>query len=846
MTTNRQRRRLRITGLVQGVGFRPFLWRLARRHGLGGWVANDAAGVLVEIVGEADRIRAFLESISREAPPLARINQITEQPMPQGSDLAEPAADERLFVIRPSLGGGDKATELASDGSPCSACLAEMRDPANRRFHYPFINCTDCGPRYSIITALPYDRLRTTMAGFAMCEECQREYSDPADRRFHAQPIGCPACGPVVWFTAAGDPNGLATTRPTTGPLGEAAIHIARERLRSGQILAIKGVGGFQLLCDATSVDAVAALRSRKHRPRKPFAVMVPDRAAAERLVDLDDQSARLLGDHSRPILLLPRHSQPAVVLADAVTAGSCFLGVMLPSSPLHELLLADDQASGGALPMPPLVVTSGNVADAFLIHDNGSAAAGLATIADGFLMHDRPIQVACDDSVVRCIDGMPLPIRLARGHAPQTVRLADDGPCVLAVGGELKATLCLAHGRQAILSQHLGDVAGPDTLDALTATARHLIALTAAEPERIVADLHPGYLSTRWAAELAHAKRLPLVQVQHHEAHAAALLAEHGLSLETVEPVLVACFDGTGYGRDGTLQGSEFLLIHAGDITRVAHLTGFPLPGGDAAIRQPWRTAVGLLTAISASDTTAWPAGWLPASPEALDAVRQQTMRGIACPTTSSMGRLFDAAASLAGLCHEISFEAEAAMRLEVAAENALANQAPSTPLAFELQQHSQPWPLGGCVHSLPPQEVAVCDPQKPWLGGSPKWKKAMDAFFHGQLEIRWQPLLRRLCLDMAAGHPAGSMALGFHLAVTNLIGEVAARVRTEIAGGASAAPLRHIGLTGGVFQNRLLCEQTIAQLTHDGFEPLLPTRLPANDGGLSLGQAILGRTRD
>jgi hydrogenase maturation protein HypF len=578
---------------------------------------------------------------------------------------------------------------------------------------------------------------------------------------------------------------------------------VAHQRLRSGQILAIKGVGGFQLLCDATNVDAVAALRSRKHRPRKPFAVMVPDRAAAERLVDLDDQSARLLGDRSRPILLLPRRSQPAVVLADAVAAGSHFLGVMLPSSPLHELLLPRAHDPGGSLPMPPLVVTSGNIADEPLVHNNTLAASRLASIADGFLMHDRPIQVACDDSVVRCIDGMPLPIRLARGHAPQTVRLADEGPCVLAVGGELKATLCLAHGRQAILSQHLGDVAGPDTLDALTATARQLISLTAAEPERIVADLHPGYLSTRWAAELAHAKQLPLVQVQHHEAHAAALLAEHGLSLMTAEPVLVACFDGTGYGRDGTLQGSEFLLIHAGDITRVAQLAGFPLPGGDAAIRQPWRTAVGLLAVLNANGTAAWPAGRLPASPEAIDALCQQTMRGIACPTTSSMGRLFDAAASLAGLCHEISFEAEAAMRLEVAAENALVNQAPSTPLAFELQ-HSPLWPL----------------------------------------TIRWQPLLRQLCLDLAAGHPAESVALGFHQAVTHLIGEVAACVRQQLAGSTSAAPLCQIGLTGGVFQNRVLCEQTIARLTRDGFEPLLPTRLPANDGGLSLGQAILGRT--
>ena len=497
--------------------------------------------------------------------------------------------------------------------APCSACLSELRDPTNRRFRYPFLNCTDCGPRFTIITSLPYDRPRTTMAGFAMCEACRREYTDPADRRFHAQPIACPACGPVVWYADTNDLAGRVDNRPSAGPLGEAAFRAAREQLRAGRILAIKGVGGFQLVCDATDAAAVARLRSRKHRPRKPFAVMVRDRAAAEGLTTINDQAAGLLGGPARPIVLLPRRQQPEVHLAEAVAFGGGFLGVMLPSSPLHELLIDDDPP--GVDPLPPLVVTSGNLAEEPIIHDNIAAAARLAAIADGFLMHDRPIHVPCDDSVVRCVAGMPLPIRLARGDAPQTFRLADDGPCVLAVGGELKATLCLAYGLLAILSQHLGDIASPESLDALTAAAHHLQSLSGTTPERIVADLHPGYLSTQWARAFAKSQQLPLVQVQHHEAHAAALLAEHGCSLPTAKPVLVACFDGTGYGRDGSIQGSEFLLVHDGRMERVAHLEAFPLPGGEAAIREPWRIAVGLLASLGDNTPLPWPRNRLPAA---------------------------------------------------------------------------------------------------------------------------------------------------------------------------------------------------------------------------------------
>ena len=798
MDVRSQRRQLRITGLVQGVGFRPFLWRLAGRHGLGGWVANDAAGVVVEIAGEPQAVAAFVSCIPEEAPPLAIVEQIvdlTATTVAEGEPSQAPAA----FVIRPSQASSGGAAVLPADVGPCSACLSELRDPTNRRFRYPFLNCTDCGPRFTIITSLPYDRPRTTMAGFAMCEACRREYTDPADRRFHAQPIACPACGPVVWYADTNDLAGRVASRPSAGPLGEVALSVAREQLRAGRILAIKGVGGFQLVCDATDAEAVARLRSRKQRPRKPFAVMVRDRAAAEALTTISDQAAGLLGGPARPIVLLPRRQQPEVHLAEAVVFGGGFLGVMLPSSPLHELLIDDDPP--GVDPLPPLVVTSGNLAEEPIIHDNVAAAARLAAIADGFLMHDRPIHVPCDDSVVRCVAGLPLPIRLARGDAPQTFRLADDGPCVLAVGGELKATLCLAHDRRAILSQHLGNIASPESLDALTAAAHHLQSLSGTTPERIVADLHPGYLSTQWARAFAESQQLPLVQVQHHEAHAAALLAEHGCSLQTAKPVLVACFDGTGYGRDGSIQGGEFLLVHEGRMERVAHLEAFPLPGGEAAIREPWRIAVGLLASLGDSTLLPWPRNRLPAAESTMATVRRQAAHGLACPQSTSMGRLFDAAASLTGLCHAISFEAEAAMRLEEAAGEAQA--ARRVRGSFLLPQASQAFPL----------------------------------------TIRWQELIRQVCCDVADGVDAADISRGFHDAVARLIVDVAARVHQQLQAADPATGLRQVGLTGGVFQNQRLCEQTLALLSGAGFEPLLPTRLPANDGGLSLGQAILGR---
>lgn len=793
-----QRRQLAITGLVQGVGFRPFLWRLARRYRLAGWVENGPGGVLAEVEGPAATIDAFLASMQGEAPPLARIDAITSRGVAVAT-RHEATELEQVFVIRPSSTSGATRAGISPDVAPCEACLAEMHDPSDRRFRYPFLNCTNCGPRLTIQTGLPYDRPQTTLSGFGMCEACEREYADPADRRFHAQPIACPRCGPAVWYTESGDAPALAVCRSDAVHLSEHAITMARAVLRAGGVLAVKGVGGFHLICDATSAGAVARLRARKHRPHKPFAVMVPDLASATMLTDVDDQSARFLEDASRPIVLLPKRQEPLLSLADTVAPESDFLGVMLPSSPLHVLL-----TEGLGEPLRPLVVTSGNLSDEPIAHTNTDAATQLATLADSFVMHDRPIEVPCDDSVVRCVAGMPQPIRLGRGHAPTTLPLPDDGPCVLAVGGDLKGTLCLALDRQAIVGPHLGNIASPEAFSALSRSAEHLLALYGAQPRRIVADLHPGALSTAWAGEFAAARGVPLVQVQHHEAHTAALLSEHGLSLDAHEPILVACFDGTGYGRDGTIQGGEFLLVHKGTIRRIAHLARFPLPGGETAVREPWRAALGFLSQLPAAGepSPAWP--WLnpPASEEAIALVRRQAALGIASSKSTSMGRLFDAVASLTGLRHRISFEAEAAMQLEAAAVRAQPLSEP-TPYAFDMPPETAPWPH----------------------------------------VISWQRLLEDVCRDVAAEVPTPIIAHRFHQAVANLIVHLARTTHRLLASMPSPTPLRQVGLTGGVFQNRLLCELVLAQFDHAGFELLLPTRLPANDGGLSFGQAVLGR---
>ena len=770
-----ERRSVRIIGVVQGVGFRPFLWRRATRLGLGGHVENGPDGVTAEIVGPAAAVAAFLDGLATAAPPLAIVDRVAVEVLP--GPLAGPPGAFR--ILESDRRGRDRPVPVPPDVAPCAACLRELTDPADRRFGHAFISCTDCGPRYTIVESLPFDREATTMRAFPMCVACGAEYRDPASRRFHAQTIACPHCGPRLWF-ARGGVGRVPEHADSAALLGGEAIDAAHDAIRGGGIVAIKGVGGFHLACDATNASAVERLRDRKRRLRKPLAVMVADLAAARRIARVDEQERRLLERPERPIVLVRRGGDGPGVAA-AVAPGSDLLGVMLPSSPLHHLLCAG---------LPPLVMTSGNLSEEPIATGNREAVARLAGIADAFLMHDRDIHVACDDSVVRCVGGVPLPARRSRGHCPLPIRLPAAGPTVLAVGGELKATLCVAHGTEAVMSQHVGDVENLETLEALDRTATGLVRLLGVSPAAVAADLHPGHLSARWAREFASARGLPLIRVQHHEAHVAALLTEHGLPLAEADGTIGVCFDGTGYGRDGTIQGGELLIVRRGAITRAAHLLPFALPGGDAAIRHPWRTALAVLHAAGLEAGGDLPCvAAVPARDRAI--VDRQLTGGFGCVPTTSMGRLFDAVASLTGLRHSIDYEAEAAIDLERAAAAAGAVG-----------------PYRGCVAEEP--------------GGS--------------ITLDWRPVVRGVVADVVAGLPAAAIARGFHRAIAALVVDACLLLRRRGAGGA-------VGLTGGVFHNALLTEHATTLLCNEGFDVLLHRAVPANDGGLALGQVAIAR---
>ncbi|MFO0798673.1 MAG: carbamoyltransferase HypF [Gemmataceae bacterium] len=737
------RRRLAVRGVVQGVGFRPFVYQLAVRHALTGVVGNDTAGVFIEVQGAADRVAAFAAELTARPPPLARVDAV------DAADL--PTVPETHFVIVASQTTAGRGSSVPADVATCVDCLRELLDPADRRFRYPFINCTHCGPRFTIIRRLPYDRPATTMAGFPMCAACEREYLDPADRRFHAQPVACPACGPRVWLEAGG----------ASVAAGDAAIREAGRVLDGGGLLAVKGVGGFHLACDAGTAAAVAKLRERKGRTDKPFAVMVPDIDAAKRIAEVGDDEAAVLTGPERPIVMVRRRDAGGLIAPGLNT-----VGLMLPYSPLHHLLV--DR---------PLVMTSGNRSDEPIARDNAEARGRLADLADAFLMHDRDIHTACDDSVVRVFAGHEYPVRRSRGYAPLPVKLPRAAKAVLAVGGELKATLCVTAGDHAYLSQHIGDVESPDTLAVLDRTADHMLALFGVAPEVVACDLHPGYLSAEWAARLAERRGVPLVRVQHHRSHVASLLADancHG------GPVLVACFDGTGYGTDGAVWGGEFFLADEGRIERVAHLKYVPLPGGDAAVRKPYRVALAHLWAAGI--------GWdsdMPSTTACGDVeqrvLRRQLERNVNCVPTSSMGRLFDAVASLAGVCQAVSYEGQAAMELEAVAGDG-----------------ADPYPFG--------------------VTGT------------GPLVLDTAPLLAAVVADVSGRTPAPRIAARFHTAVAEMVRVVAGRL---------AAPA--VGLTGGVFQNVTLLQLVADRLRAEGVAVLTHLQVPCNDGGLSLGQAVV-----
>lgn len=759
-----QRLLVEVRGTVQGVGFRPYVHTLATSLGLEGFVQNRGSAVFIDIEGEAAALERFLDALAGRPPALARIESVRcrrAAPVRHGSRPQDrrPAAG---FAIAPSDGAATPDTRVSPDVATCEACLAELFDPANRRFRHPFITCTGCGPRFTIVTGVPYDRPRTTMATFAMCVRCRREYEDPADRRFHAQPIACPHCGPTLAIR-----DGAAGRILAGDP-----VAVAVAALLDGHIVAIKGLGGYHLACDATSDAAVARLRQRKRREARPFAVMVPD-AVAGRL-DLDPAAHAALVSRERPIVLIDRRAwgPRAGALAAGVAPGSPAIGVMLPYTPLHHLIL---RAAGR-----PLVMTSGNAAGEPIAYEDGDAWTRLRGLADLFLTHDRPIHAPCDDSVVRVVAGGPTPIRRARGFVPAPIRLprAAAAP-TLAVGGHLKNTVCVAAGHRAWLSPHVGDLDGAAAYRALGDTVARSLDLLQVQPEVVVHDRHPDYLSTRFAEEFPAGLRLA---VQHHHAHVLACLAEHGVA----EPAIGVVFDGAGLGEDGAVWGGEFLLVEGADVRRLAHVAYVPLPGGDAAAREPWRAALAHLVCAGAGSHPGLESlRWADVSPRAVDLVRQMIARGVNAPPTSSVGRLFDAVASLVGLRQRVAFEGQAAMELE-----AVAVGPADRGYGLDLERTSDPW----TVHAA--------------------------------------PLVRAVARDVAAGVPREAIAASFHDAVAAMIADVASAL-------ARRAGTRHVALTGGVFQNARLTSAAAVRLAAAGLPPLLHRQVPCNDGGLSLGQA-------
>ncbi|MFJ6617938.1 carbamoyltransferase HypF [Kitasatospora sp. NPDC091335] len=752
---DRERRRVAVRGLVQGVGFRPFVHTLAGELGLAGTVTNTGEGVLAEIEGRRDALDAFCRRVAGDAPPLAQVDSVEHTPLT--------ATGATGFRILPSRPDGPRATLIPPDTATCADCLAELADPADRRHRHPFISCTNCGPRHTIVTGLPYDRADTTMAGFPMCPDCAREYADPADRRFHAQPVACHACGPTLALTVPGRP----------APGGEQALSEARRLLADGAILAVKGLGGYHLACDARDATAVALLRRRKRRRAKPFAVMARDLATVEALLPVDPVERELLTGQARPIVLLRRTGRP---IPEAVAPGSPDLGVMLPYTPLHHLLLA---APGPDL----LVMTSANLSGEPIVTDDREALDRLAPLVDGWLTHDRPIHVPCEDSVVRVVDGEQLPLRRSRGYAPLPIPLPVPVRPVLAVGGDLKNTFALAKGGYAWLSGHIGDMDDLATLRAFDRAVEQLGTVSGVRPELLVADRHPGYRSVRHAERTAAGR--PVHRVQHHHAHIAAVMAEHGL--DGGRPVLGVAFDGTGYGEDGTIWGGEVLLADYDGFRRLAHLGYVPLPGGDAAVERPYRTALAHLRAAGLP----WTSGLPPVracGENELRLLGRQLERGLNCVPTSGMGRLFDAVSSLAGICQRAGYEAQAAIELEAAA----CEFGRADGYRFGLPTRADGW---------------TADPG---------------------------PVLAAVVADVTAGAPAGLVAARFHGAVADLVRRICTAARSRY--GTST-----VALSGGVFANALLSSACAGGLREDGFTVLRHRRVPPNDGGLALGQLMV-----
>ena len=761
-------RRLAITvrGVVQGVGFRPFVYNAARARGLCGWVQNAAGTVRIEVQGESAALEDFVKTLRHAPPPQARIDALDTAPMPCTADT------DGEFLIRPSGKHGVPRPTIPADLATCAECLEEIRTPGERRYQYPFTNCTNCGPRWSIVKKLPYDRRRTSMARFTMCPACRAQYEDPADRRFHAQPIACPECGPQLQIVA---PDGSPEAA------GREALERAARAILAGQTVALKGLGGFQLVCDATDGRAVARLRERKRRPDKPLAVMLASVDEVRARCEVADDEATTLESPQAPILLLRRRGSPQIDdVAPEIAPGNPYLGVMLPYSPLHHLLMA---AVGR-----PVVCTSGNLSEEPMAIATEDALERLRGIADLFLVHDRPIVRPVDDSVARLGPQGLQVLRRARGYAPMPIDLGISGPIVLAVGGHLKNTVALSLGSQVILSPHIGDLDNVLSVEVHRRAIDDLVRFFRVVPQVVACDSHPDYASTQRAERLAAQWGVPLVRVQHHEAHVAACTAEHRLE----GPVLGFSWDGTGYGTDGTVWGGEVLEFDGAGFRRLAHLRQFPLPGGDRAVREPRRSALGLLFEILGPEAEAHVAPWF--RPGELRVLLQSLTRSRLNPRTSSMGRLFDAVAALCGLPTAVSFEGQAAMALEYAAD-LHCDEAYSLPLSVAQ-------PPSAVQHSGQP-EAAV-----PHTGD-------------------WEPMIRAILADRAAGEPVGRISARFHNALADWAVAVARRW-----GGPQVV------LSGGCFQNALLTQRVNSRLAQSGFRVFTHRQVPPGDGGISLGQ--------
>jgi hydrogenase maturation protein HypF len=817
-----ERRRLTITGVVQGVGFRPFTHRLATELGLTGFVGNDARAVFAEIQGPPAVLDEFTRRLRSQAPPLSLITSVTATTVDVRGAETEPEEGFRIVDSRSAPGS---RTLVPPDVATCDDCLRELFDPADRRYRHPFITCTNCGPRFTIITDLPYDRPNTTMAGFGMCERCAVEYHDPSDRRFHAQPVACPGCGPTLRLispaivVAASSGAGREGTTGD-GPAGEDAIAEARRILADGGILAVKGIGGYHLACRADDEGAVAELRRRKARDGKPFAVLTRNLATARRLAVISEIEEAVLASPARPIVLLHRRTAAAggAIVAPNVAPGNPLLGLMLPYSPVHHLLL-DDSRSPGA--RDTLVFTSANITDEPLCYTEADERDRLPRLADAVLTHDRPIHVPCDDSVVRVSDdGSQLPLRRSRGYAPLPVPLgpaagaegaAGGGPVVLAVGAELKNSCCLTDGGSAFCSAHIGDMGNVETLRAFEKATAQLMTLHRARPDIIAADLHPSYLTRDWAEKHTGEDGEPELRlVQHHHAHVASLLAEHG---RLGEPVIGVAFDGTGYGTDGTIWGGEILLTGSGSASgsgfeRAGHLRAVPLPGGDAAVRNPCRIALSYLAAAGVPWDAALPPVAESTRPERTVLAAQVSRHEGTVPCTS-MGRLFDAVSALIGVRERISYEAQAAIELEILAQR-FGEPRAGKPCAGRLGTGGEDAGLPGISGWLPVGADGVID---------------------------WFPLIRALAAGVRAETAPAALARGFHEAVASAVVASAERVRAS-----SGAVV--VGLTGGVFQNVLLTRLCRERLENQGFEVLTHRLVPPNDGGLALGQAAIAVT--